>query len=273
MSIENLDISQTRQLAQQSRLAKRINEFDNFKVNDKSKITDTQKVEIEQASRGFESIFVNMMLKEMKSAMHEEKDDNGFGGNTMQEMAQLNLADNISKQGRGIGIAQMMYKQMTGENLPSRTMRNNVSPEIKPVPTDRINNIAEKISQYDEIINSASEEFGIPTNLIKSVIAAESAGNSSAVSSAGAKGLMQLMDGTAKDLGVDDSFSPAQNIMGGTNYLNQMLNQFDGSLELALAAYNAGPGNVQKYNGIPPFEETQKYVSRVLSYNATLGDM
>lgn len=120
--------------------------------------------------------------------------------------------------------------------------------------------------QYDGIIKQAANLFDIPEKLIASVIRQESNFNNSVVSHAGAEGLMQLMPGTAKFLGVTDSFDPVQNIMGGTKYLRQMLNQFDGDLELALAAYNAGPGNVKKYGGIPPFTETEQYVQKVLGY-------
>lgn len=120
-------------------------------------------------------------------------------------------------------------------------------------------------SDYSQLIKKAAEQFQLPERLISSVIKHESNFNSKTVSRAGAKGLMQLMPGTAKFLGVKDSFDPEQNITGGARYLRQMMNQFDGNTSLALAAYNAGPGNVKKHGGIPPFKETQNYVKKVLN--------
>jgi soluble lytic murein transglycosylase-like protein len=121
-------------------------------------------------------------------------------------------------------------------------------------------------SQFDDLIEQASKKYGVNPNLVKAVIRAESSFDSDAVSVSGAEGLMQLMPSTASWLGVTDSMDPQQNINAGTRYLAQLLQKYDGDVQLALAAYNAGPGTVDSYGGIPPYAETQTYVNRVLEY-------
>jgi len=119
---------------------------------------------------------------------------------------------------------------------------------------------------FASLINQASEKYGVNPNLVQAVIKAESNFDPDAVSSAGALGLMQLMPATARGLGVSDPLNPAQNIEGGVKFLSQLLSHYNGNTQLAVAAYNAGPGAVDKYNGIPPYQETQTYVTRVLGY-------
>jgi len=120
-------------------------------------------------------------------------------------------------------------------------------------------------SAYSGLIEAAGRKYNVDPALIRQVIMAESGFDSQAVSSAGAQGLMQLMPGIAASYGVTDSFDPAQNIDAGTHLLRDLLNRFQGDARLALAAYNAGPGAVEKYRGIPPYEETQAYVRRILT--------
>jgi soluble lytic murein transglycosylase-like protein len=151
--------------------------------------------------------------------------------------------------------AQTLQPDQTGQQIP-------VSPEVTPIPNTTHSTAATGTQWLDPIITRASDRYGVDAGLIKAVIKAESNFNTNAVSSAGARGLMQLMPGTARSLGVSDSFDPEQNVMAGTRFLRDLLNRYKGDLDSTLAAYNWGPGNVDKRSGHLP-RETRDYLSRV----------
>lgn len=121
-------------------------------------------------------------------------------------------------------------------------------------------------AQLDAIFDEASSKYGVDAKFLKAIAKCESGFSTECTSRSGAMGIMQLMPQTAASLGVTNAYDPYQNIMGGARYISEKLAQYNGDKSLALAAYNAGSGNVAKYGGIPPFKETQNYVAKVMAY-------
>jgi soluble lytic murein transglycosylase-like protein len=153
----------------------------------------------------------------------------------------------------------------TAQANPVAKIHTNASP--RPSPATSATETGGAIP-FRDLIEAAAHKYGVDPALFAALVKSESNFNPNARSGVGAKGLTQLMDATARGLGVTDSFDPVQNLEGGARFLGGLLKQFKGNESLALAAYNAGPGAVQKYGGIPPYEETQRYVPKVLGYAA-----
>jgi len=152
------------------------------------------------------------------------------------------------------------------EFAPDQVSGIEVFPDPPVQPTAPKQQTGAKLTTADvgEMLARAGKDHNIDVDLLASVVKAESGGNPRAVSGAGAEGLMQLMPGTATELGVNDRFAPDQNVRGGSTYLDELLSRYNDNLALALAAYNAGPAAVDKYHGIPPYSQTRVYVARVI---------
>jgi soluble lytic murein transglycosylase-like protein len=173
--------------------------------------------------------------------------EKGYGGEIFQSMMDEVLAQKLAER-KNLGIAEALIRQFA-QFLPE---------------ADSANNAEDRPSNFALLIDAAAQRHAVDAALLRAVIEQESAGNPRAVSPKGAAGLMQLMPETAERLGVDDRFDAGQNIDGGARYLAELLRRF-GTVEAALAAYNAGPEAVERYGGVPPYPETQEYVKRVIA--------
>ena len=249
----------------------------------KSKSSNPQ--QLRQAAEDFESLFVYYMLRTMRKTIPKSGLlGNGMGGDLWESMFDQQLATEVAR-GTSLGIAEMLIQQLGNTDAANSGQE----PELQPLPAVKpfrrgsivpysevlkrlqsraadISHLEKRLAPFEDHIRQAARQHGVNPHLIKAVILAESSGNPQAVSPKGAKGLMQLMDSTAAQMGVRNPLDPAQNILGGTRYLARLLDQFNGNLELALAAYNAGPTAVKKHGGIPPYPETRRYVQKIQQY-------
>lgn len=246
---------------------------------------------LQKVARQFEALFYHQLLRSMR----ETVPDNGFWGQSggakiYRQLHDQELATRMADHG-GLGIADLIVRQFEGSvdreqavaPTPAQQRRGLTAygqADDRPSELARLRRLAQGIGgavadtlgRHERDLVAAAHEQGLDPALVLAVTMRESAGDPQAVSPRGARGLMQLMPGTAVEVGVDDPHDPAQNLRGGARYLARMLDRYDGDLTLALAAYNAGPGNVDRAGrAVPPFPETRDYVTAVKDLAARLG--
>lgn len=249
---------------------------------------------LQKVARQFEALFYHQLLRSMR----ETVPDNGFWGQSggakiYRQLHDQELASRMADHG-GLGIADLIVRQFEGsvdrEQAPVPTTppaalqrrgltaygqsddRSSALMRLRRLAQGAGSAVADTLGRHERELVAAAREHDLDPALVLAVTMRESAGDPQAVSSRGARGLMQLMPGTALEVGVDDPHDPAQNLRGGARYLARMLDRYDGDLTLALAAYNAGPGNVDRAGrSVPPFPETRDYVAAVKDLAARLG--
>ncbi|MCJ7508693.1 MAG: transglycosylase SLT domain-containing protein, partial [candidate division Zixibacteria bacterium] len=210
------------------------------------------------------------LLKTMRSTIPKSEFlEDDLGNDIFTSITDEEVAKKIS-QTQGLGIADMLYKEFAKFKSDESASEKDKAVHLDIIPTQKkpetvsASPSLEKVNRFEDHICLAANEYEVSPQLIKAVIYHESGGNPKAVSPKGAKGLMQLTDSTAQEMGVKNIFDPRENILAGTKYLKSLIQRFGGDLKLALAAYNAGPSIVEKIGTVPPFKETISFVNKVL---------
>ena len=194
-----------------------------------------------------------------------------FGMDVFMSMFDEKIANQIAESGK-FGLSDMLIPYLEKKYEAEKEAGTNNSINEKPAGESLVeeskiisrSSLSENVNRFLSVVNEAASEFKLDPDLLKAVIAQESGGKPNAVSRNGAKGLMQLMDSTVAGLDVKNIFDPRDNIFAGARYLKELLIVYNGDLKLALAAYNAGPGAVKLYNGIPPYSETHNFIQKVI---------
>lgn len=227
------------------------------------------------ACQEFESLFLSYLLKLMRDTIPKSGLlEGGIGEDLFTYIIDQNLAINLAK-GEGLGLSSLLWQGLDQrepspgvgkKSLPLWSQGTFLKAYKEPALPKVSKGVIKKLKKYDHLISDTASSYNLNPNLVRAVIVQESRGEPQAQSPKGAKGLMQLLDGTSRDLGVVNPFSPEENIKGGCKYLKQLISRFGGDLPLALAAYNAGPEVVERYGSLPPIKETREYVKGVLNY-------
>lgn len=255
---------------------------------------------LEKSAKEFEGVFLNTLLKAMRKTVPANEFFNGDGATKFyRQMHDAEIARTLATGHTGMGIADMIVRQLSreaSEDSPETRTAEAVQGPPSPKALARYRDVismapdsiarkrlallaaqqgsavADTLKRFEQEIESAARESGLDPALILSVVMEESGGDPLVESDKGAMGLMQLMPDTARELGVGDRTDSAQNLDGGARYLADMIEKFEGKLDVALAAYNAGPGTVDRLGGkVPAYPETRRYVNRVLDRYEQLG--
>lgn len=238
-----------------------------------------------KAACDFEAIFMRQIFKNMNDANLALLGDGGSqdqAKDIYQDMYNSHLSDAAAKSS-ALGLARWLYPNLLKQDAKGMAGLEKAQGDAAATSAAvraygatnpmgqasgaqggaTLPTVGPAMAGLQASIATASQSTGVPQSLLQGMIAVESGGRADAISPKGARGLMQLMPGTAKELGVTNPHDPHQSVMGGAKYMAQLLKRFDGDETRALAAYNAGPSTVEKYGGVPPYAETQKYVERV----------